>query len=353
MSKLRFGVIGAGGIADRRSIPGLLASQNCALSAVMDVVNADVLGRKYYVPHADNIDDVLARRDVDAVYVATPVQLHPAQVIAAAKAGKHVLCEKPLARTCREARPMIAACRKARVMLAEGYMMRFHAAHVIIEELIAGGDIGKPVFARAQLSCWYPKIKGAWRQDPKKSGGGALIDMATHLYDLLEMFLGPAARVACRADTLVQDYASEDAATTLIEFKSGAQAVVDTFFCIPDAAAPQRLEIYGSAGAIRTEGTIGQGSGGSAEIYQEKTARGYDAKQNREAAGYRPLGYPGGVNPYAEEFDALAESVAAGEKLGRDAEKKMLRPLAIAEAAYRSAKTGKFVDVDAMLKTTR
>ena len=104
-------------------------------------------------------------------------------------------------------------------------------------------------------------MAGAWRQDPELGGGGALIDMATHLYDLLEYFAGPVRRVVAMPATLVQDYKSDDASTTLLEFKSGAQGTVDCFYCIPDEASRTRLEIYGSQGAILTEGTIGQSDG--------------------------------------------------------------------------------------------
>ena len=132
------------------------------------------------------------------------------------------------------------------------------------------------------MSCWYPQIEGAWRQDPKTGGGGALIDMATHLYDLLEYFAGPIRRIAALTGNLVQDYRSEDASTTLLEFDSGAQATVDCFFCIPDEASRTRLEIYGSQGAILTEGTIGQSSGGKLEGILGLGDAGYDAAQNKD-----------------------------------------------------------------------
>ncbi len=187
--KVKFGVIGAGGIAFRKTIPGMLKAKNCRLVAVMDPVNIDQIAAEFKVPkaYADEAG-LLADPEVEAVYIASPVFCHAKQVEMAAKAGKHVLCEKPLTLNVEQAKKTVEACREHKVYLQEGYMMKFHGAHVKIKELIDEGRLGKIVYMRTQLSCWYPKIKGAWRQDPDKGGGGALIDMATHLYDLLEYF---------------------------------------------------------------------------------------------------------------------------------------------------------------------
>ncbi len=346
MRKVRWGVIGAGGIADRKTIPGLLAADNCELVAVMDIVNAEKIANKYQVKHyTDSIEELLARQDVDAVYIATPVDLHPEQVKSAAAAGKHVLCEKPLAANYEQAKAMVNACKSHGVLLQEGYMMRFHGAHQRISQIINEGKIGKPVYARAQLSCWYPPIEGAWRQDPNRGGGGALIDMASHLYDLLEMFFGPVQRVCALAENLVHGYPVDDASTTLLKFKSGPQATVDCFFCIPDLASPTRLEIYGSAGGILTEGTIGQGDGGKAWIYLEQQARGYDATQNKDLAfGYLPLEYEK-VNMYTAECRSFAECILEGKPVEINDGEHGLHIIRLVEAAYRSAQSGHFEEV--------
>jgi predicted dehydrogenase len=161
MHKVKWGVIGAGGIADRRTIPGLLEARNCELVALMDVANNDVLAGKYQLPCYATEEELLSHPGIDAVYIATPVFLHLEQIKKAARAGKHVLSEKPLCLNSRQAEEAIAACREAGVLLQEGYMMRFHGAHQKIREVICNGEIGKPVYARAQLSCWYPRMEGA------------------------------------------------------------------------------------------------------------------------------------------------------------------------------------------------
>ncbi len=346
MKKTRWGVIGAGGIADRRTIPALLEAENCELTALMNLSRVDSLSRKYGVPCYSDEAQLLAHPGLDIVYIATPVFLHLNQIKAAAQAGKAILVEKPLCLNSDEARQAVEICEKAGVLLQEGFMMRLHGAHQRMLEMIQSEAIGKPVYARAQLSCWYPRIEGAWRQNPSTGGGGALIDMATHLYDLLEMLIGRIRRVSAFVSTQVQDYPVDDSATTMLEFDNGCHATVDTFFCLPDAASRTRLEVYGDRGAILSEGTIGQGSTGKLEVYCEQEAKGYEAGQLKDVdSSFRDVTFEA-VNPYTRECELLAEAVLEGatEVKVNDA-RQGVHILEVAEAAYRSAREGRVVEV--------
>ncbi len=346
MRKVRFGVIGAGGIAYRKTIPGMLEAENCQLVAVMDVADVEKIAAEFNVPKAYRTEaELLADPEVEAVYIASPAGLHADQIKAAARAGKHVLCEKPLTLSVAQGEEVVAECEKHGVFLQEGYMMKFHGAHQVIREKIAAGALGKIVYMRAQLSCWYPPIPGAWRQDPALGGGGSLIDMATHLYDLLEFFAGPVRRVAALTGNLVQDYRSEDSATTLLEFESGAHATVDTFFCIPDEASRTRLEVYGSQGAILTEGTIGQSRGGVMEGLFGLGNAGYDAAQNKDVArNFEAIPFPA-LNPYTEECRYFADCILEGRPPEMNNGENALRILRITENAYASAREGRFFTV--------
>jgi predicted dehydrogenase len=263
----------------------------------------------------------------------------------AAEAGKHILCEKPLTLTLQQSRQAVEICRRNKVFLQEGYMMKFHGAHQEIKRIVEEGRLGRIVYMRAQLSCWYPKIKGAWRQNPRLGGGGALIDMATHMYDLLEYFAGPIRRIAAIAGTLVQDYRSDDASTTIAEFKSGAHATIDCFYCIPDEASRTRLEIYGSKGAILAEGTIGQSEKGKVEAYFSEAASGYDASQDKDVARtfekipFKP------VNPYTAECDYFARCVLEGRPPAINDGKNAIHIMSLVEKAYQSWKTKRFLTV--------
>ncbi|MBN2451854.1 MAG: Gfo/Idh/MocA family oxidoreductase [Lentisphaeria bacterium] len=342
MSTVTFAVVGAGGIARRKTIPGMLQADNIRLGAVMDVEGAAEIAAEFGVPRAcTSLDQVLADRDIQAVYIATPVYLHRAQVEACAAAGKHVLCEKPLALTPAETQKAVAACRQAGVFLQEGYMMRFHGAHQAIRGIIAAGRLGRIVSMRAQLSCWYPPIEGAWRQKPALGGGGALIDMATHLYDLLQVFAGPIRRVVALTGHLVQDYPSEDAATTLLEFANGAQATVDTFFCVPDDASRSRLEIYGSRGSVLSEGTVGQSRGGTLEGILDLGDASYDAAQNKDVErGFRPIPFAA-ADPYTAECSYLADCILRGTPPTENDGDNALRIAHVTELAYASARDGR------------
>lgn len=325
-------------------VPALAECKSSKVVAVMDVdktateeVAAQLGARAYFTE-----SDLLADGEVQAVYIATPVFLHHKQVLEAAAAGKHVLVEKPLALTAEQAREMIDACDRANVFLTEGYMMKFHALNVKAREMVRAGDIGSVVFARAQLSCWYPDIPGAWRQDPKLGGGGALIDMATHCYDLLQHVIGSKiTEVFAFTDTLTHKYPVDDSSTTLLRFENGAQAVVDAFFNVPDSAGQDRLELYGNKGSIQGEGTIGQAPTGKMVAYLSDSGKDYDPQQSRTSldVDVREIDYTP-VNMYAAELDYLSGCIESGTPPTLNTGEEGLRVLQVALAAYESAKTG-------------
>ncbi|MCD6407685.1 Gfo/Idh/MocA family oxidoreductase [bacterium] len=347
MRKVKIGVIGAGGIAYRKTIPGMLKAKNIEVVAVMDIAGADKIAKefkipKYYIKEKDLVKDT----EIEGVYIATPVYLHLKHIKMAAENGKHILCEKPLAKNLKETKEAVRICKKNGVFLQEGYMMKFHGAHKKIKQLIKEGKLGKVVYMRAQLSCWYPPIPGAWRQEPKKGGGGALIDMATHLYDLLEFFIEKRIkRVAAIVNSQVQNYKSEDSSTTLIEFEDDTHATVDCFFCIPDEASKTRLEIYGSKGSILTEGTIGQSVGGKIEGIFGLGEAGYDAAQNKDVIRkFEKIKFEK-INPYTAECEYFASCIIKNIPPEINSGENAIHIMKITEAAYRSYKERKIITV--------
>jgi len=336
--KIRWGVIGSGGIARRRTIPeGILPASNAELAAVWGrnrKTNAEV-AQQFGVRAAASLDELLAQ-DIDAVYIASPNHAHLDQTRRAAAAGKHVFCEKPLGLNVAEAKRMLKVCQQAKVNLGTAFMMRYHSQHQAALRLIRAGRLGQPVYARAQLSCWYPPLRGAWRQAPKLGGGGALMDLAGHCLDLLEMFFGPVSAVSCLTGHTVQRYATEDSAALLARFKNGALATVDTFFCIRDHSSKNRLELYGSNGSILAQGTINQNDNGEVAAFLESEGD-YDPKQARPASGGFVIAPPP-VNTYRAEIEAFSQALLDG----RDTKESALRGLRsqiILEACYRSART--------------
>ena len=345
MDIMKWAVLGSCGIAKRRTIPeGIVAADNTELVAVYDVNTEanDALAEEFGVVAASSEEDLLAG-DADVVYIATPVNLHLQQVLACAEAGKHVICEKPLGMDSGEAVLMLEACERAGVRLAVGFMMRFLALHQAALKLIKAGKLGKPVFGRAMISCWYPPMEDAWRQDPAKGGGGSLMDMGGHGINLMEMFFGEIKRVGCFINNCIHDYESEDSAVATLFFENGAMASIDAFFCIPDAGSKTRLELYGSAGSILAEGTLGQSKNGEMTAYFENGASGY-AEQQVRSKGERISINPKPVNTYQSEVEEFSASILEGRETTISA-KSALRTQNVLAACYESAKTGKVVEL--------
>ncbi len=344
-AKIKWGVIGSGGIARRRTIPeGITRASNAELVAVFDP-NAEAnqaVAKQFNARPAGSVDELLAS-GIEAVYIASPPNAHREQAEACAKAGKHVLSEKPLGMTVADAKAMIAACKKAHVKFGTAFLMRFLAQHQAALELIRDGKLGKPVFGRAQLSCWYPPMPGAWRQDLATGGGGSLMDMGGHCIDLLEMFFGPVKAVSCFTNRIVHSYTSEDSALVSLFFENGALGTVDTFFCMPDEASQNRLELYGSFGSILAKGTIGQGASGEMVAFLKEGATGYDAQQARAADGGVVIAPPP-FNTYRAEIEEFSAAIIEKREPSNNAAIGLQSQKVLA-ACYESARTGKVVSL--------
>jgi predicted dehydrogenase len=345
-NKIKWGVIGSGGIARRRTIPeGIMHADHAILTSVYDInAEANTSVAKEFNAIAANSIQELINSGIDAIYIASPVNLHYDHVLACARGKKHVLCEKPLGMSIAETEKMISACKSEGIMLGTSFMMRFVTQHKAALQMLSDGKLGKPVYGRAQLSCWYPPIAGAWRQDPATGGGGSLMDMGSHCIDLLGMFFGKIKSVSCFINNSVHAYKSEDSAIVSILFENGAMGTVDTYFCIPDNSSKNILELYGSKGSILAKGTIGQGAAGEMTAYLEADTSGYNAKQSRDSGEGIPVN-PAPVNTYRAEIEEF--SCAILEK--REPENNVqlgLESQKILAACYESAKTGKSIDIN-------
>ena len=285
--KIKWGVIGCGGIAARRTIPEFLEMADQAeLISVMcrTQESAKSIASQFNVQHWCNTEQELLDQDIDAVYIASPQHVHCKQVIMAAEAGKHILCEKPLALNADEATQMKNAIKKANIKFMMAFCMRNNIYNNKARELVQAGTIGQLVMGRAELTCWYPPIPGAWRQDKAISNGGSLIDMGSHCLDMLEWIMdSKIVEVTGFQDKMTHDYPTdvEDASTILVRFDNGAHGIIDNYFNLPDASAQNSLELHGTKGSIIGKGTIGQDPTGTMfSIIQDKESA-YNANQER------------------------------------------------------------------------
>lgn len=340
MKKIRFGVIGAGGIADRRTIPGILLAANATLTAVMepDPEYAEALRAKHNALYAFNtLEDILSCDEVDAVYIATPVSLHATQAKAAADHGKHILLEKPIAMTAEEAEEVVSYCEGKGVKIAAGFMMRFGSHIMTMKRMISEGKIGQVVSGYSQFTLWFPDGSGNWRQDKEKSGGGCLMDMGVHCIDLMEYITGSkVTTVAALNDTIAFKYNVEDTSSLLLGLENGAHCVVQTNFNIPDEAAKWRLEVFGTKGRLMGDTVIGQNDGGKLNAVCLEQNYAYNSTQDHnDDEGIDIEGNFG--NMYTREIESFCNSLLNGEALEVPASD-AVHVQRIIEAAYKSSR---------------
>ena len=254
MNKLAWGLIGCGDIARKRIAPALRDLENCDLVGVsrarVDLAEsfaAEFGARKVYRAWTDLVID----DSIQAVYIATPVEVHAAQAIAAAEAGKHVLCEKPMAMNVAECDRMIAAARANQVKLGVAYYRHFYPIVSRAKELIAAGEIGQPVIAQINAFEFFNPTADhprAWLLRKDRSGGGPMFDFGCHRIEVLANIFGPIARVSARLANVVFEREVEDTATTLFQFESGACATLSVTHAAREAQ--DTLDIFGTGGSI-------------------------------------------------------------------------------------------------------
>jgi 1,5-anhydro-D-fructose reductase (1,5-anhydro-D-mannitol-forming) len=224
---LRWLVVGIGDITTKRVLPAIVSEPRSQLAGI--VTRDPAKAAPYAVPAWTGLTAALAQSAADAVYVATPVFLHAPQTIEALRAGKHVLCEKPMALNYAEALTMQRAADETGRTLGIAYYRRMYPKVARAKQLIEAGAIGRAVFAEATSHDWFLPSDGfrAWITDPNKAGGGPLRDIASHRIDLMNYLFGQPSRVSGHLSTLVHPIEVEDNATVLIEYGTGVRGLVD------------------------------------------------------------------------------------------------------------------------------
>lgn len=333
MDPIRWGVIGSTGIAQKRTIPGMLLASNAVCASIMSTNqnNVDAVGDRFGISRRfTSVDELLAQQDIEAVYIASPLYCHKDQVIAAAKAGKHILLEKPMGLTTQEADEMNRVCKDLGVKLGVAFMMRFHGAHEQIKRIIGNGGIGEVVSAHAMFNTNSVVIPGKWRQIKSLGGGGAVIDMGIHCIDLLQHLTG------LRVDTVssicgnqIHQYPDvEDAGTAVMKMSNGAIFSVSSHFNIPFAAGGSSFSIYGTKGSLTAHQTLGQTESGT--VYHI----------NIEEGNGNPVVIPyDSKNMYTKQIEAFSDAILHDLPAPVSAEDGIIDQL-IVEAIYESHEKG-------------
>ena len=219
-------VVGIGDIAIRRVIPAIESEPRSRLYGLVTRDPAKAV--PFNVRVWATLDEALCDPAVQAVYVATPVFLHAEQTIQSLRAGKYVLCEKPMAMNEAEARAMVEAATGSCRTLGVAYYRRTYPKLQRAKQLLEAGAIGKPVLAELTSHAWFDgKDKRSWLVDPLKAGGGPLYDIASHRIDVLNFLFGQPLRVSAHLSNAVHHYAVEDNATVMIDYQGGVRGIVD------------------------------------------------------------------------------------------------------------------------------
>lgn len=254
--RLRWGIIGLGKFSETAIIPALLNVRKAKLVSVYssNAARAKAIADKFSIQNSFSDLQEFLGSDIDAVYVGSANSDHYAQVLAAAEAGKHVFCDKPLALTADEADKMVAACKAHNVQLAVNYVYRFHPLIEKTRELIENQTIGKLLSVSANFNINFPPDDN-FRFHKAQSGGGVMRDLGTHMIDTLRFLNGEVEPVACVMDNLLYRMEVEDFASAMLRFTNGGYAT----FCVSSNAsrAFNRLEILGTKGSIHIENLIG------------------------------------------------------------------------------------------------
>lgn len=255
--RVRFGIIGAGMIAAFHA-EAIKSVENAELKAVYDSdpARARDFAAKQGIAAYTNFEEFLTKAPIDAVTIATPTGLHGAVAIPAARAGKHVLCEKPLDTTPEKSQSIIDACRENKVILSPVFQYRFGAGAMTIKSAIDAGRFGRILFVSGKIKWWRNQEyydSGVWRGTWALDGGGCLMNQSIHTIDLMLHFGGEPAEVfGYTATRTHQGIEVEDNACAVIRFKSGAMGVIESSTsCAP--GLPSRIEVSGERGTAAIE----------------------------------------------------------------------------------------------------
>ncbi|PID57454.1 MAG: dehydrogenase [Ignavibacteriae bacterium] len=253
--KIKWGVAGCGNFAEKTLIPTLLLLKKSTLSATYssDINRAKEIANKYMAPNYFNDYKEFLKQDFDIVYIGSANNDHHWQVIEAAKAKKHILCEKPLALTSLEAEEMVKVCKENNVHLTINYVHRFHPMSVKAKEIIKNGQIGSIVNISVQFNIDY-KPNDNFRFDIKKSGGGAFRDLGTHMLDVLRFLGGEIVDIRGYIDNVIYKSEVDDFASAVVKFKQSGYGYLNVSYNAKKSF--NRIEIIGSTGSLSIENII-------------------------------------------------------------------------------------------------
>jgi len=340
MEKVRAGIIGCGGIA-RTHAAALAELPEATFAACCDIdeVRARALAEQYGVPHVfTDIGELLNSGTVDMVLICTPHPSHAGIVIAAAAAGVHVLCEKPLTIDLGESDRMVEAAERAGIKFGGIFQRRFWPAAQRIHHAIEAGELGRLTLAECQVRIWRPRAyfeKDAWRGKWTTEGGGALMNQAVHAIDLFQWYMGPITEIFGRYATLLHgDYIDvEDTVVATVVFANGALGIIEAATTVrPDLGF--KVAVHGTSNAMVSVWEQPEGNAGVIDLW---TVQGQEEHTDVfEEGRERVPGFPEFHRLQIQDFVRAVQEDREPAVTGAEARK----ALEIILAIYHSSRTG-------------
>ena len=332
---LGWGVIGTGNHATHRMAPAITRARGARLVAVCSrsPERAEAFAREHgaFRSYA-SYEDLLQDPEVHVVYISTPNGFHAEQTLQAAQAGKHVLCEKPMALTVAEAEGMVQACRQAGIKLGVSLQNLFHPAHQEMRRRIRQGQAGELLLLLGEYSRDLAEPSRAWKGDPSLAGGGAIMGLGTHVLDLLRFLAGQEVEeVRAQADSPAWGLPVDDLVLAILKFPGGLRASMVSGYYVPRAL--NSVVAYGARARLVGLGTVGMNLQGSLLV------EGEEGSTRQEFPGEDPLlgNYVRLVEAFVHAVEEDIEPSASGED--------GLELVRMVDAVLESARTGQVVPI--------
>jgi len=330
---LNWGLIGASDIAKTRMIPAIRSQPDAGVSAVLSssAERAKSYAKENQIPKPyHDLDEFLQDPEIEVVYISTTNELHASQAIAAAKAGKHVLSDKPLALTLADAQAMVSAANDQGVVFGTNHHLRNAITHRTMRQLITEGVIGKPLAARVFHAVYLPPRLQGWRVTRPEAGGGVILDITVHDADTLHFLLDDDVQdvIARSAQQGLGQGELEDAVMGVMHFRNGTLAMFHDAFTIKHAQTG--VEVHGTEGSLIAKNVMTQDPVG--EVYLSK-----NGTTSEVSLGPREDLYIHIVRHFNDAVQGRGQPFVSGED--------GIRSLAVGLAVQESAKTGHRVPV--------
>jgi 1,5-anhydro-D-fructose reductase (1,5-anhydro-D-mannitol-forming) len=332
MPMLQWGVVGASTIGREWMVPAINAQLDSTAAAVVssDPERGSRYANELGIPKIhSSLANLLADSAIDAVYIGTTNEWHEPQALAAIAAGKHVLCEKPLALSLDSARKMVAAASAAGVVMGTNHHLRNAATHRKMRELVQSGTIGRPLAARVFHAVHLPPHLQSWRIERPEAGGGVILDITVHDADTLRFVLSDEVIevTAMSASQRMGRAGLEDAVMGVMRFRNGAIAQFHDAFTAPHAYTG--FEVHGTEGSLYGRDVMTQRPAGTVTIRRGGSEEGILVKHENL--------YERSVRCFNAAIRGEGEPAASGGD--------GVRSLAVALAVRESAQTGRTVRV--------